>query len=137
MYDRFLILKSLNLDHVDEDFETSDAMDDPIRFLQCWAASKSDPDTMYIDQALKAPDRDQFLNAMKKEVQDHTENHHWKITPRSGLPPGTKVLPAVWAMKRKRRIATRQVYKHKKARLNLHGGKMEHGMNCWETYAPA
>ena len=120
---------------VEEDFGIAEEMDDPISFIQCCVASKSDPDTMYVDQALKAPDREQFLKAMQKEVDDHSSNEHWRIVPRSGLPSGTKVLPAVWAMKRKRRIATREVYKHK-ARLNLHGGKQEYGVNYWETYAP-
>ena len=52
----------------------------------------------------------------------------------SKVPPGTKVLPAVWAMKRKRRITTREIYKWK-ARLNVHGGKQVHGVNYWETHA--
>ena len=38
-------------------------------------------------------------------------------------------------MRRKRRITTGEVYKWK-ARLNIHGGKQEHGINYWETYAP-
>ena len=38
-------------------------------------------------------------------------------------------------MKRKRRILTREVYKWK-ARLTVHGGQQEYGINYWETYAP-
>ena len=38
-------------------------------------------------------------------------------------------------MKRKRRIDTREVYRWK-ARLNVHGGKQQHGVNYWDTYAP-
>jgi hypothetical protein len=38
-------------------------------------------------------------------------------------------------MRRKRRIETQEVYKWK-ARLNIHGGKQEKGVNFWETYAP-
>ena len=41
----------------------------------------------------------------------------------------------VWAMRRKRQIDTREVYNWK-ARLNVHGGQQEHGVNFWETYAP-
>ena len=41
----------------------------------------------------------------------------------------------VWSMKRKRRIATREIYKWK-ARLNVHGGKQEKGVHFWETYSP-
>jgi hypothetical protein len=53
------------------------------------------------------------------------------------LPLGTKVLPAVWAMRRKRRIAAGEPYKWK-ARVNLHhrGKQQEHGINYWERYAP-
>jgi hypothetical protein len=40
-----------------------------------------------------------------------------------------------WAMRRKRRIATGEAYKWK-ARLTLHGGKQEYGINFWELYAP-
>jgi hypothetical protein len=38
-------------------------------------------------------------------------------------------------MKRKRRIATREVYKWK-ARLNIDGSKQEGGINFWETISP-
>jgi Reverse transcriptase (RNA-dependent DNA polymerase) len=38
-------------------------------------------------------------------------------------------------MKRKRRLRTNEIYKHK-ARLNIHGGQQELGVNYWETYAP-
>jgi Reverse transcriptase (RNA-dependent DNA polymerase) len=38
-------------------------------------------------------------------------------------------------MRRKRDIATHQVYKWK-ARLNVHGGKQIKDFNYWETYAP-
>ena len=38
-------------------------------------------------------------------------------------------------MKRKRRIATREIYKRKE-RLNVHGGKQEYGGHYWETYSP-
>jgi hypothetical protein len=38
-------------------------------------------------------------------------------------------------MKRKRDLATQEVYKYK-ARLNVHGGQQEHGVNYFETYSP-
>ena len=38
-------------------------------------------------------------------------------------------------MKRKRHIATQEVYKWK-ARLTIHGGWQEFGVNCGETYLP-
>jgi hypothetical protein len=38
-------------------------------------------------------------------------------------------------MKRKRKIATRKIYKWK-ARLNIDGSKQEEEVNFWETFAP-
>lgn len=53
---------------------------------------------------MKAPDRKDFVEAMRKEVDSHLENKNFKVVPMSEVPAGTKVLPAVWAIKRKRRI---------------------------------
>jgi Reverse transcriptase (RNA-dependent DNA polymerase) len=68
-------------------------------------------------------------------VQDHVKNKNWVVVKRSTIPNDRKVLPAVWAMRRKRDIATRKITKWK-ARLNLHGGKQVKGVDYWETYAP-
>ena len=127
-----LLCKASALEDVDgdEEYHLQVMMEDPIAF----AARSSDPDTLRADQALREPDRKQFIAAMEAEVMAHHNNQHWKVIPKSAVPLGTKILPCVWAMKRKRRIASREVYKWK-ARLNLHGGKQEHGVNYWETYA--
>lgn len=111
--------------------EISDEMQDPIAF----AATKSDPDTMYYHQAMKAPDAKHFRQAMQKEIDAHDEKQHWELFPRKDLPKGIKPLASVWSMKRKRRIKTREVYKWK-ARLNVHGGQQKYGENYWETFAP-
>ena len=100
--------------------------------LLAYAAS-ADPDTMYMHQAMREPDRQEFIKAMAKEVETRANN--WTITHKSQVPEGATVLPAVWAMKRKRRIATNEVYKWK-ARLNIDGSKQVKGVNYWETYAP-
>jgi hypothetical protein len=97
--------------------------------------ASSDPDVMYLHQAMSAPDRQQFLDAMESEVKSHTDNVNWLIINKNDVPANHKILPAVWAMRRKRDIDTRNVYKWK-ARLNIHGGKQEHGINFWATYAP-
>ncbi|KAI2507330.1 hypothetical protein MHU86_7050 [Fragilaria crotonensis] len=114
--------------------EWADIDDEEQHPMLAYAAS-ADPDTMYYHEAMREPDRPEFIKAMVKEVQSHTENGVWELVPRSSIPPGTKVLPAVWAMKRKRRIATREVYKWK-ARLNIDGSKQEEGVNYWETFSP-
>ncbi len=72
-------------------------------------AASVGPDTMYYHEAMREPDRAEFIKAMEKEVKSHTENGVWELVPRSSVPPGTKILPAVWAMRRKRQIATREV----------------------------
>ena len=41
-----------------EDNKLQDDMEDPIAYL-----ASSEPDTMYFDQAMKEPDRQEFLNA--------------------------------------------------------------------------
>jgi hypothetical protein len=114
----------------DDSYTIQTEMENPMAF-----AASSNPDVMYLDQAMKEPDKDKFEEAMLQEVQSHTDNGHWKIVPKKSVPRGTKILPAVWAMRRKRKIATGEAYKWK-ARLNVHGGKQEHGINYWETYAP-
>ena len=58
-------------------------------------AASTDPDTMYIEQAMLQPDRKQFLKAMADEVNAHTQNGHCRLILRSEVPPGIKVLPSV------------------------------------------
>lgn len=93
-----------------------------------------DPDTLYLDQAMRAPDAGDFQKAMLKEVQDNETRGHWIIILREEIPPGTIVLPAVWAMKRKRDIKTRKIYKWK-ARLNLGGHTERPELDYGKTYS--
>jgi hypothetical protein len=97
--------------------------------------SIADPDTLYLWQARKEPDFPRFMEAMQKEIDAHTEGGHWKIVKREELPHEATVLPAVWSMKRKRRISDRQVYKWK-ARINIDGSKQVRGIHYQETYSP-
>jgi Reverse transcriptase (RNA-dependent DNA polymerase) len=90
---------------------------------------------MHWHEAMKEPDKDQFLKAMQQEVESHCQNDVWEMIHRKEVPEGIKVLPSVWAMKRKRRFATREVYKWK-ARLNIDGSKQQYGLNYWETNSP-
>jgi len=96
--------------------------------------STSDPDTMTLDQALKEPDKQEFIKAMKKELADHTNRRHWKVVSSTSLPPGTKPLMMVWSMKRKRDPAG-EIIKWK-ARLCVHGGQSIKGIHYWDTYSP-
>jgi hypothetical protein len=95
----------------------------------------SDPDTMYMHEAMKEKDAKEFRKAMQKEWDDQFNNGNFTIVHRSEVPEGATVLPAVWQMKRKRDIMTRQIKKYK-ARLNLDGSKMKQGQHYDQTYAP-
>ena len=106
------------------------ALEDPIAF-----AALSNPDILYWDQAMKARDRDKFIEAVGKELDGHEKMGNCEPILLSDLPKGTKLIDMVWSMRRKRRINTQEVYRWK-ARLNVHGGQQEHGVHYWDTYAP-
>ena len=75
-------------------------------------------------------DAHQFVEAITiiKEVNGHVDCGNWELIPKSAVPGGVPVLPLVWAMRRKRDLVTNEITKHK-ARLNLHGGMQELGVN--------
>ena len=110
---------------------TDDVKDDPLLAFK----ATSDPDTMYLHQAMNQPDREHFKAAMKKEMADQIDNGNFTLIKRSKVPKGKIILPAVWQMKRKRDIKTRQVKKYK-ARLNIDGSRMIPGEHYDQTYAP-
>ena len=62
-------------------------------------------------------------------------NKHWVIIEKSQVPKGKNILPAVWAMRRKRDLITGKILKYK-ARFNVHGGKQIYGLDYFETYSP-
>ena len=103
-------------------------------YLQIYKAS-TDPDTMYLHEAMKEPDHKEFLKAMQKEVRDQMENGNFTIVRRDTVPKDTPILPTVWQMKRKRDILTQDVKKYK-ARLNIDGSRMKYGVHYDQTYAP-
>eukprot|EP00957_Ditylum_brightwellii_P073702 5600685-Ditylum_brightwellii.AAC.1 len=69
-------------------------------------AAKHDPDTMYYHQAMKQPDRPDFVNAIVTEIQGHVKGKHWELVPTDKVPEGTKILDSVWVFKQKRDIKT-------------------------------
>ena len=104
------------------------------RPLLAYKAS-TDPDTMYMHEAMREPDKVKFLKAMEKEVEDQIKNGNYSIVNKNDVPKSSTILPAVWQMKRKRDIKTREVKKYK-ARLNIDGLKMRPGVHYDLTYAP-
>jgi hypothetical protein len=104
---------------------------DPLRVYK----ATTDPDTMYMHEAMREPDSKEFRAAMQKEIDDQMKNGNFTIVSRSSVPKGKIVFPAVWQMKRKRDIRTREVKKYK-ARLNFDGSRMKAGVHYDHTYAP-
>jgi hypothetical protein len=72
---------------------------------------------------------------MHQEIDAHTKGGNWEIMRRRHIPNTATVLPAVWSMKRKRRISDRKVYKWK-ARLNIDGSRQIQGLHYQDTYSP-
>ena len=64
----------------------------------------SDPDTMYLWQAMKEPDFDKFKKAMEDEIADHIRLGNRKIVLQTDVPDGCAILQAVWSMKCKRAL---------------------------------
>lgn len=114
----------------DPDWDIEHRLSDPIAF-----AASSDPDTLYLHEAMREEDWPKFQDSMLEEIRAHEENGHWELLPASDVPEGTKILGAVWSMKRKRRIATREVYKHK-SRITVDGSQQVQDENFWDTYSP-
>ena len=106
------------------------AMENPMAF-----AATDNPDILYWDQAMKAHDRDKFIEAVRVELDGHEKMGNYEPIPLNEVPKGTKLLNMVWSMRWKRKIKTQEVYKWK-AWLNVHGGQQVHGVHYWDTYAP-
>jgi len=85
-------------DYVTE-HESLDAEEHDETTAMAFAARKGDQDSLYLHEAMKAPDANKFREAMQKEIQAHESKGHWMLVKRSELPQGVKPLPAVWAMK--------------------------------------
>jgi len=67
-----------------------------VTYFSSFAAIRTDPDTMTLEQALQQPDRDDFIEAMVKEVEEYTSGCHWEIVPMSQVPRNHKPILMVW-----------------------------------------
>ena len=102
-----------------------------------YPASIADADTMYLQEAMRQPDKDEFLKAMIKEIEDHTTRGHWRITTRKEMRERNydyKPIAAIWSFKRKRNPFG-DIVKYK-ARLCCHGGQTIRGVHYDETFSP-
>ena len=92
------------------------------------------PDAMPLNVALQQPDRDKFIHAMARELDQHTELKHWKIIHKSQVPWNTKPIPMVWTLRCKRDPAG-EILKWK-ARLCAEGHCQVFEDTYWTTFAP-
>ena len=95
----------------------------------------SDQDTMYHHETMQEPDKEEFKQAMIKEVTDRMNNGNFSIVHMDNLQKDKTILPAVWQMKCKRDIETRKVKKYKTC-LNIDSLRMKKGIHYNGTYAP-
>ena len=81
---------------VSSQYAIQKALEDPIAF-----AASCNPDILYSDQAMKAPDRDKFIEAVGIKLDGHEKMGNYKPIPICDLPKGTKLIDMVWSMQRK------------------------------------
>ena len=89
---------------------------------------------MYLHEALRQPDKHKFLEAIKKELNDHINRKHWKVMKLKRVPKNRTIHPMVWSMKRKRNPLG-EIIKWK-ARLCVGGRKSREFIDFWDTYSP-
>jgi len=111
--------------------ESQDEMEHPL--FACKATS--DPNTMYLHEALWQPDWKKFVKSMDKELQDQLDHGNFTVVHKSTVPEGATVLPTVRAMQQKWKQDTDEIYKYK-GQLNVDGSRQKKGVNFWETFAP-
>ena len=70
-----------------EDHKIKDDLIDPIAFQ-----ATVNKDILYYSQAMKATNRKQFQEAMKREFDTHSERQHWDVVSINDVPEGEKVL---------------------------------------------
>jgi Reverse transcriptase (RNA-dependent DNA polymerase) len=94
----------------------------------------SSADTPSFHQALSSHYREDFLEAMEKEIQELEAHGTWSIVKRSSLPEGAKVLPSTWAFKVKRYPDGR--YRKCKARFCVRGDMQIEQVDYFESWSP-
>ena len=93
-----------------------------------WKAT-SDPDTLSWNEAMAAPDRDEFLKAAALEIKTLEDGGTWDEVPVSEAQG--RIIPGTWTFKRKR-TPDGTIFRHK-ARYCLRGDLME---KTEDTFAP-
>ena len=110
----------------------------PFASLQAFASTIAQPDgypdAMPLNVAMQQPDWDKFIDAMARELGQHTELKHCKIIHKTQVPKNAKLIPMVWTLQRKWDPAG-EILKWK-ARLCAGGHRQAFGDTYWTTFAP-
>ena len=67
-----------------------------------FATQTAGNEAFYFHQAIQEEDRDEFIQAMIKELEDHKNNKHWELIKRNKI-GNASTIKAIWSFKRKRR----------------------------------
>ena len=66
-----------------------------------YAVGKEANESYTFKEMLEQSDRDQFVEATTKEINDHTKRKHWEIVLRSYTPKAIKPIMEIWSFKTK------------------------------------
>ena len=81
--------------------------------------------------AMRSPDRDKWLDAMREEIEAHRVNGTWRVC---ALPPGKRAIGCKWVFRLKRNAdGLIECYK---ARLVAQGFSQRPGFEYTEIFAP-
>lgn len=98
------------------------------------AAYGKDPDSPTYSEAMGGADREQYEEAMVKEIQELEQHKTWVMMPKSKVPTNAKVLPSTWVFRLKR-YPDGRARKHK-ARFCVRGDRQVEGVDYTEKYSP-
>jgi hypothetical protein len=104
------------------------------QFPAALKAAAKDPDSPSFQEAMTGPYREEFLEAMRTEINELEAHNCWDVIAASNLPEGAKVLPTMWVFKIKRFPDGR--VRRFKARLVVRGDFQVEGIDYDEKYAP-
>ena len=123
---------------VSDGFERSEVqtvMANSIWVLACAAQVAADADVVTLGEAMRGKEWPQFEQAITNEINSLNAKDVFDFD--SGIntvPPGTKILPLMILLRRKRnRFGEIERYK---ARIVCNGSRQEVGKDCFDTFAP-
>ncbi|GFH50762.1 hypothetical protein CTEN210_07238 [Chaetoceros tenuissimus] len=90
-----------------------------------------DPDLFSYHEAMRHPDREQWIKSAIKEIEELESHGVWEEVPLSSVPKGVKVIPCTWVFRIKR--APDGTVKKYKGRICLRGDLME---SVGDVFAP-